>query len=58
MTTFSAGQRVYHRQLRQFGTYVQDDWHREDAIVDFGDDDVRRITKAQLVPAEEAEVAE
>jgi hypothetical protein len=51
--TFTEGQRVYHRQRKQFGTYVQPDWHRDESIVDFPDDDYCRVTTAQLVPADE-----
>lgn len=54
--TFTAGQRVYHRQRQQFGIYVQQDWVATDSIVDFGeDDDYCRVTTAQLVPADEVE---
>jgi hypothetical protein len=53
--TFTEGQRVYHRQRRQFGTYIQQDWHRDESIVAFPDDDYCRVTTAQLVPADEAE---
>lgn len=54
--TFTAGQPVYHRQRRQFGTYVQQDWHRDESIVDFDGDEGCRVTTAQLVPADEAGV--
>lgn len=53
--TFTEGQRVYHRQRRQYGTYVEPSWTSGESIVDFGDDDVLRITTAQLVPADEIE---
>jgi hypothetical protein len=55
MPTFTAGQRVYHRGRKQFGIYVQQDLHRDESLVDFGGDDVCRITTAQLVPADEVE---
>lgn len=54
--TFTEGQRVYHRQRQQFGTYVQQDWVSTESIVDFGDEDGQlRVTTAQLVPADEVE---
>ncbi|GAA0493774.1 hypothetical protein Ade02nite_21160 [Paractinoplanes deccanensis] len=56
--TFTKGQRVYHRQLKRFGTYVEKSWTSGESIVDFDTDDdyedCLRITTAQLVPAEEA----
>lgn len=53
--TFTAGERVYHRGRRQFGTYVRQDLHRDESLVDFPDDDRSRISTAQLVPADEVE---
>lgn len=60
--TFTEGQRVYHRQLKRFGTFVmRDDLDRASSHVEFDDDpdglDSRRITTAQLVLAGEAEVS-
>lgn len=56
---FTAGQRVYHRQLQRYGTYVTaDDLDRDTSHVDFDDphgEDVLRITTAQLVAADDAE---
>jgi hypothetical protein len=54
-TAFASGQRVYHRQRHQYGTYVEPSWTSGESIVDFGDDDVLRITTAQLVPADQVE---
>jgi hypothetical protein len=53
--TFTEGQRVYHRQRRQYGTYVKPDWHSDESIVDFPDDDYCRVTTAQLIAADEIE---
>lgn len=57
---FTEGQRVYHRHLKLYGTYVaRDDLDRTTSHVEFDDDpdydDSRRITTAQLVPAEEVD---
>jgi hypothetical protein len=59
--TFTKDQRVYHRQLKRYGTYVEDSWTSGESIVDFDDpdypddEDCLRITTAQLVPAEEVD---
>ena len=57
---FTAGERVYHRQLKRSGTYLgRDDLDRATSHVAFDDDpdgfESRRITTAQLVPAEEVD---
>jgi hypothetical protein len=59
---FIAGDRVYHRQRRQYGRYVEI-VDNETSYIDLGDDqelasglvDIRVscVTTAQLVPAEE-----
>ncbi len=57
---FTEGQRVYHRQRRQIGIYVKQDWIKSESIVDFPEgedysaDEGCRVTTAQLVPADEA----
>lgn len=57
--TFTEGQRVYHRQLKRYGTFIESSWTSGESIVDFDDptdpdyEDCLRITTAQLVPAEE-----
>lgn len=53
--TFTEGQRVYHRQLRMYGTYVARSWDRDTSHVDFDDGEERRITTAHLVAADEVE---
>jgi hypothetical protein len=54
--TFTAGQRVYHRQRREYGIYVQQDWVATESIVNFNeDDDWCRVTTAQLVAADQVE---
>lgn len=57
--TFTEGQRVYHRQLKRYGTFVEHSWDSGTSHVAFDDDpdgfEDRRITTAQLVPADEVE---
>lgn len=54
--TFTAGQRVYHRQLKWYGTYAyRDDLDQASSFVEFDNGEGRRITTAQLVPADEIE---
>lgn len=61
--TFTEGQRVYHRGLLQSATYLRPDLHHaEKSVVDFNEGcdrqgrvDIRRVTTAQLVPADEVE---
>lgn len=64
MPTFTPGQRVYHRQLRKSGRYVEDAWTSGESIVAFpmdsvpglpDEDEELRITTAQLVAADEVE---
>jgi hypothetical protein len=50
---FTEGDRVYHRQRREYGTYIKQDWVKTESIVDFPSDDWCRVTTAQLVPASE-----
>lgn len=61
-TAFTAGQRVWHRQRRQFGRFIEPSWTSGESIVAFpgkhapgfpDEDDECRVTTAQLVPAEE-----
>ncbi len=56
--SFAPGQRVYHRQLKRFGTFIEPSWTSGESIVDFrawesDDEDCLRITTAQLVAADE-----
>jgi hypothetical protein len=59
--TFTEGQRVYHRQLKRLGTFLEPSWTTGESIVDFdvpGEpfyEDALRITTAQLVAADEVE---
>ena len=54
--TFTEGQRVYHRQLKWHGTYLcRDDLDRSTSHVEFDNGEGRRITTAQLMPAEEVD---
>lgn len=59
--TFTAGQRVYHRQRKQFGTFLKPSWTTGESLVDFDDPadpdfaDALRVTTAQLVAADEIE---
>ena len=62
--TFTEGDRVYHRQRRQFGTYGEDSGTSGESIVAFpmdhipglpDEDEELRVTTAQLVPADEVE---
>jgi hypothetical protein len=59
---FTEGQRVWHRQRRQFGTYIEPAWTSSESMVAFpgehvpgwpDEDDVCRVTTAQRVPADE-----
>lgn len=59
---FTEGQRVWHRQRRQFGTFIKPSWTSGESIVAFpgehvpgfpDEDDECRVTTAQLVPADE-----
>lgn len=52
---FTEGQRVFHRGRKQFGIYVKQDWHSDESVVVFPDDDCCRVTTAQLVAADEIE---
>lgn len=58
---FTEGQRVYHRQLKRYGTFIEKSWTSGESIVDFDDpdypdsEDCLRITTAQLVSADEAD---
>jgi hypothetical protein len=54
--TFNEGDRVYHRQRRQFGVYAGPSWTSGESYVEFPDEENEcyRITTAQLVPAAEA----
>ena len=55
-TGFVPGQRVYHRQLDQFGTYERVDFFLpETSFVEFDDGQERKVTTAQLVAADEVE---
>lgn len=63
-STFTAGQRVYHRQLKQFGRFVEPSWTSGESIVAFprehvpgfpDEDEELRVTTAQLVAADEIE---
>lgn len=58
---FTEGQRVWHKQLRQFGRFIEPSWTSGESIVAFpgehvpgfpDEDDERRVTTAQLVPAQ------
>jgi hypothetical protein len=52
---FTEGDRVYHRQLKMFGTYLtRDDLDQVTSHVEF-DNDIRRVTTAQLVPVAEVD---
>lgn len=62
--TFRPGQRVYHRQLKKFGRYIEDSWTSGESIVAFpmdpvpglpDEDEELRVTTAQLVAADEVE---
>ncbi len=58
--TFTEGQKVYHRNLQCFGTFLHhDDLDRSSSHVEFDDDpddfETRRITTTSLVPVEQAE---
>lgn len=54
--TFTAGQRVFHRQLKWYGTYVYRDYlDQATSFVEFDNGEGRRITTAQLEPADEVE---
>jgi hypothetical protein len=62
--TFTAGQRVFHNQRKQFGVYVEDSWTSGESIVAFprdpvpglpDEDEELRVTTAQLVAADEVE---
>lgn len=55
-TEFTEGQRVYHRQLKWYGTYAyRDDLDRATSFVEFDNGEGRRITTAQLIAADEIE---
>nr|WP_221374534.1 hypothetical protein [Actinoplanes polyasparticus] len=57
--TFTPGDRVYHRQLKRYGTFIEPSWTSGESIVDFdvpdepGYEDCLRITTAQPVAADE-----
>ncbi len=62
--TFTPGDRVYHRQLKRFGTFIESSWTSGESIVAFprdhlpglpDEDEELRITTAQLVPAAQVE---
>ncbi len=56
---FTPGQRVYHHQLKRYGTFIEPSWTSGESIVDFDDpndpdyEDCLRITTAQPVAADE-----
>ncbi|MEU4558386.1 hypothetical protein AB0F72_08350 [Actinoplanes sp. NPDC023936] len=56
---FTEGQRVWHRQRKQFATYLGPSWTTGESYVDFGHPDGHgdecRVTTAQLVPADEVD---
>jgi len=58
---FTEGQRVFHRQLKRYGTFIEPSWTSGESIVDFDDpndpnyEDCLRITTAQLVAADEVD---
>ncbi len=61
---FREGQRVWHRQRREYGIYIKQDWIKSESIVAFprghvagfpAEDEECRVTTAQLVPADEAD---
>jgi len=60
--TFAKGDRVYHRQRKQFGTFIEPSWTSGESIVAFplapipglpDEDEELRVTTVQLVPANE-----
>ena len=59
---FTEGQRVYHRQRREYGVYLEPSWTSGESMVAFpgehvpgfpDEPDVCRVTTAQLVPADQ-----
>lgn len=43
------GDRVYHKNLKRYGTFVENDWANEEfCFVDFGNDDVKCVSFNQL----------
>ncbi len=58
-TEFKPDQRVFHRQLKRYGTYLAaDDLDRASSHVNFDapdGEDVLRVTTSRLIPAEQAE---
>lgn len=48
------GDKVYHKNLKKYGIFVEKDWASEDfCFVDFGDEDVRCVSYNQLELVEE-----
>lgn len=46
---FKQGYKVYHKNLKKYGIFVEEDWASKDScFVDFGDDDVRCVSYNQL----------